>query len=165
MPKPKPQAAKDVALAPPRDRLSPNEEEWILEDTFQLVRIDQTLQKVNMSRRQFSRYLKDFPDFAAKFKEAEIESCPFIENDMLNLYKKLDDHKMARVALEAMNKVLVFRNPSRYSQKIDVSVSQQISIRTAIDASNSRIQDMFRDVSATNIQIPADVSGLSDKDK
>ena len=148
---------KPLVLAASRDRLTENEEEWLLEDVFKSIRIDESLSKVNMSRRQFSRYLKDFPDFAKKFEDAQVDSCYFLENDMLNAHKKVSDPKLARVVIEAMNKVMVFRNPGRYSQKIDVSVNQQISIRETITAGNTRITEMFRDVSSVTNLLPAEI--------
>ncbi len=77
----------------------------------------------------------------------------FLEDDLLNIHVLEPDSKMARVRLEALVKVLAFRNPAKYSQRLDVSVNQTISIRHALENSNVRIIDLVRGAS-TNENTP-----------
>lgn len=136
--------------------LTEQEKTWILEDTFQSVQIDQTLRKVEMSRREFSLYLKRDLEFKELYEQAMLDACQFLENDLLNIYKKSNiDHKLARVAIESINKILVFRNPSKYSQKIDLNVNQNISIRSNIEAGNKRVAALMKDVTlSTTLGVP-----------
>jgi hypothetical protein len=128
-------------------KLTEQEEEWVINDTFESIKIEDTLKKINMNRRQFNSYLKDNPEFAMVFAQAEIDACKFIENDMLNIHRKAkDDHKLARVMLEAMRKVLEYRNPAKYSPKMDMNLNGTISVRGAIDNANNKLTELIRDV-------------------
>lgn len=140
----------------PMRKLTEQEQDWVLNDTFQSVKIDETLGKINMTRRQFNQYLKDDLEFAKKYAEAEIDACRFIENDMLNIHRRVApengkmraipiDHKLARVMMEGMKKILEYRNPSKYSPKMDVNMNSVVSIRDSLNKANERVQSLMRD--------------------
>lgn len=126
-------------------QLEAKEIDWVLDDVFSGVQIDQTLKKIGFTRREFNSYLKANPEFREQFDKAMLDACPFLENDLLNIYKRVDDAKLARVALESINKILVFRDPAKYSQKLDISMNQTISIRSNLDASTKRIEGLIKD--------------------
>lgn len=149
-------------------KLSDNEKRWILDDAFTSIPIDETLKKVDIGRRQFTKYLKDNPEFDAEYQQALIDSCPYLENDILNATKKFkESHKLAAVYVNAVSKVLAFRNPQRYGAKIDLSVNQTVSIRVALEGANDRIKQVL-DVKASvseGEKKPALVAGSKDKNK
>lgn len=129
-------------------KLERHEKDWVLCDILSSFQIDQSIKKLDMSDRlSFNRYLKTDPEFVQEIKEIELDSCLFLENDMVNLHKKCGgDHKIARIMLEAYTKLLAFRNPAKYSQKIDLNVNQTVSMRVNIEAANQRITGLIRDV-------------------
>jgi hypothetical protein len=142
--------------------LSDLEKKWILEDTFQVVRIDQTLDKVGMTRREFNEYLKANQEFKAEYDQALIDSCTFIENDILNAHNAKTPAKAgpqskkpspAGAALFSQNamKILAARRPDKYGNKLDLNMNQTVSIRHNIEAANERVARLMRDVTVTAV--------------
>jgi hypothetical protein len=126
--------------------LNEDEKRWILEDAMSTLQIDQTLRKVNFTRRQFSRYLKANPAFKAEYEQALLDSCAFLENDLLNIHKVEDDAKMASIRITAIQKALAYRQPEKYGNKIDLSLNQTVSIKSNVEKANERLTQTLRDV-------------------
>lgn len=126
--------------------MSDQEWGWIINDTFEGVQIDQTLQKVGFNRTQFSQYLNDLPEKKAEYDKAQIDSCKFIENDILNAHKKYKDPKVAKLAIDAAKMILAFRNPEKYGNKIDLNVNKTVSIKAAISMANERVAKLVKDI-------------------
>lgn len=125
--------------------LTEQEINWILDDVFTGELIDVTIRKLqNIStRREFNRYLKENPEFAQEYYQAVVDSCTFLENDLLSLHKKCKgDFKLARVLLDSIVKVLQFRNPEKYGNKLDLNV-QTVSIIANLNASDERIKALL----------------------
>ena len=127
-----------MVVAKALEKLSEQQKSWLIDDCFSSFRIDQTLKKIDMSRREFSKYLEFDQEFAMEYERALKDACVFLENDLLNVHKVVDNHKMATVAMNALCKVLAFRNPEKYGNKIDVSVSV-VSIRSNLESANERV--------------------------
>lgn len=116
--------------------------EYALEYVIDLKKIDKLHQKLGFkSRLAFHRYIQSHPEFEKQMDEAKRGACRYLEDDLLYVN---DDHdpKAARVALEAISRMLVYLNPAKYSQKIDLNVNQTISIRSNLDASNKRLSGL-----------------------
>lgn len=130
-------------------KLTPQEKEWILNDAYSSESIDVTIRKLDgiNGRRGFNAALKADPEFKRELELAWLESCPYLENDILQIHRKSQgDHKLARVMLDALKSVLAYRNPSRYGSKIDLNVNQTVSIKANLEHANARIQTLIRDV-------------------
>lgn len=148
--------------------------DWIINDTFSSVPIDETLAKIGkdgISRREFNDYLKANPDFEKEYTQAELEACRFIENDILNVHKgipvkdkrwgKLDDKAM-RVKLEAMKKILEYRNPAKYSPKVDLNLNGTVSVKHSLEQANARVAAVFgikavNDSALGNFDLPSEL--------
>ena len=131
----------------PKTELNDDEKRWLLDDALTIMSIDQTLKKVGMTRREFTKYMNKHIEFKEEYNQALIDACMFIENDLLNIEDKLDNAKMAGVVSNNLMKVLAARNPEKYGNKLDLSVSQTVSIRYNLDQSQQRIGEVIRDVS------------------
>ncbi len=126
-------------------KLTRQQKDWYLTDILSSIQTDQSIKKLDFKDRlEFNRYLKTDDEFKDEIIQAEIDSCVFIENDMLNIHKKIDDHKLARIMLESYTKCLTYRNPSRYSQRIDLNVNQNISMRVNLETANKRVSEAFK---------------------
>lgn len=135
---------------PTRD-LTEDEEEWVLNDIYESIQINQSIEKIGFkTRRQFSQYVKTKPDLRKKIVEAMKDSCVFIENDMLNIHRKTKDHKIARIMMEAFKAVLVYRDPKTYSQKVDLNVTQTLEIGESLIKARERLTK-----TVTEIGVPA----------
>ncbi len=147
-------------------QLNENEQRWILDDIFSAVQIDQTLKKIELSRREFSQYLRENPEFDKLVSQAEVDACRFLANDLINIHKKFDgsegSHKIATVYSNNILRILAANMPEKYGNKIDLNLNAQISIKENLGQSNKRISELVRDVSPVLIAIGQDVS-LSDK--
>ena len=131
----------------PKTELNDDEKRWLLEDSMTTLAIDQTLKKVGMTRREFTKYLNKHPEFKEEYNQALIDACIFIENDVLNIEKMVENPKMAAVVSNNLVKILAARNPEKYGNKLDLNVNQTISIRYNLDQSQQRIGELMRDVS------------------
>lgn len=136
-------------------KLSTKERDWVLNDALSSTSVEETFQKLNFeSRLQYHRYLKSDPELYAELKQMWLDSCPFLEIDMLNVHKKCPDHKLARIRLEALIKVLAFRDPAKYGPKMDLNVNQNLSMRIAIETANTRIFEMLKEATPILIDKP-----------
>ena len=135
-------------------KLTENELDWLIEDTFKGLSIDETLKKLEFrGRREFHQFLKNNPEIREKVEEAKIDSCDYLENDILNLHRKVKgDHKLARVLLDALIRVLQFRKPEKYGNKIDVSMNV-VSIAGNIEKANERVKALMKDVTPQVLEI------------
>lgn len=97
-------------------------------------------------------FLRKNEQIKKELEVARFDSCMFIEDDLLNLHEICPDAKMARVRMEILCRILAFRNPSKYSQRIDVNMNQNVSVRIALDGANDRMLQFMKDV--TLIQAP-----------
>lgn len=127
--------------------------ETMLEHVIELRPLSLMPKKMGFkSRYAFHKYLVANPEIENRLDEAKRGACRYLEDDLLYVN---DDHdpKAARVKLEAITKLLVFLNPSKYSQKIDLNVNQTISIRSNLDASNKRLSGLvgLKDVSPVQL--------------
>lgn len=127
----------------------------ILDDIFEGIQIEQTLRKLgpDWTRRSFSAYLRASVEFKAEWDQAQIDSCEFIENDLLNVDKRFDgkqgSHKMASIWSTNRLKILEARNPEKYGKKLELTVP--VSIRGNIEKANERIRQITRDVTTSAI--------------
>lgn len=125
--------------------LTEDEKRIVLDDAFTSEGIDVTIRKLSTitTRREFNEYLKRDLDFAEQYRQCLVESCMFLENDMLSVNKRCKgDYKLARVMLDQLVKVLQFRNPERYGNKLDVKV-ETVSLKFNLENANKRVQEII----------------------
>ncbi len=132
---------------PPNRVLTEEEIEILLEDALSGKHLKDSAVTLKFSSRSTMwRWLSANPEINNQLKQARYDSCMFLEDDVLNIHKIEKDPKMARVRLEALLKVLAFRQPNTYSQRIDLNVNNTISIRSNVDSANERLTEVLRDV-------------------
>ena len=126
------------------------EKEWILDDAFSSVRIDQTLKKIgdgSWTRRDLNKFLKEDQKFREEYAQALIDACQFLENDVLNFHKdKRLTPKAALAAARNTMEILKARKPEKYGNKLDVNMNQTVSIRANLEKANDRLKEIMRDV-------------------
>ena len=135
--------------------LTADQKNWVIDCLFNSYRSDIALKKIDMSRREFAGYLRRDHEFRLEYEQALRDSCTFLENDLLNIDKIVDHHKMASAMVNSISKVLAFRNPEKYGPKLDLNVSAVISIKQNLAEANSRL---LRDVSPAIIELTQSVS-------
>ena len=129
----------------PKTTITEEEWEWVIRDTFHNFPIDETLDKIGMTRPEFNRYLKKNEKRNQEFEQAKIDAIPFLENDFSNPSRKMDP-KEAALKSANLQKVLVARMPEKYGNKLDLNLNQTISIKDNIDKADSRLIQSMRDV-------------------
>lgn len=103
------------------------------------------------SKSAYWLFLRKHQDVKKELEMARFDSCMFLEDDLLNIHRVFPDAKMARVMSDNYVKVLAFRNPAKYSQRIDLNVNQHVSIRASLDGANERFLDLVKNVTPTMI--------------
>lgn len=128
-------------------KLKAHEIQWIIDDVFNSIAIDESLKKVEFNRREWSEFLSENPEVKKKWEQAQIDACPFLENDLLNIHRKAAGNaQMATIVSNNIMKVLAARKPDKYGNKIDLNVNQNISIRHNLESANERIANVMREV-------------------
>lgn len=70
------------------------------------------------------KYMERNPEFRERLYRARAESCWFLEDQLMTVCEDYaDDAKMARVAMEKIAKILKYRNPSVYGDRVDLNVT------------------------------------------
>lgn len=126
--------------------LTPEQEEIFFEDALACIPMYETAQKLGFtSKYTLFTYCTKNPEFHSKIKQARLDACDFIEDQMWQIPEKYDAKK-AKVVLDMYCRLLAFRNPAKYSQRIDLNVNQTVSIRYNLEAADSRVKELLRDV-------------------
>lgn len=136
----------------PKTDLTEQEWEWVIRDVFYNHEIDSTLDKIGMTRPEFSRYLKKNPAKNEEYEQAKMDAVPFLENDYANPKRKYDP-KEAALRSQNLLKILQSRDPEKYGNKVDVNLNQNISIKANLENANNRLKELMRDVTPTQIPI------------
>lgn len=101
---------------------------------------------------QFLRYRKAYPDFENRFESARDMSCEILEDKILTVIEDTETPHEARVRLDALCKALSFKNPSRYGQRIDLSITQTVDIGSSLSRMQQSLDATYRNV--TEIAAP-----------
>lgn len=119
----------------------------LIESVYDLKPIHDTAAKFGFKTRSgFDSVLRrKYPELVKQLAEARIDSCVYIEDKFLTI---MDDYdfKMAKVALEVYSKVLSWRIPAKYSQRIDMNINQTVSITHNLAKANDRMSELMRNV-------------------
>jgi hypothetical protein len=98
------------------------------------------------TRMEFHDYLRRHPFLDEKVRAARIDGCIHLEDRMLNVTKEVEDPRLARVQVEAYAKVMGYRNPQRYGNRIDVNLTQTVDIGSSLAKMQERLDATYRDV-------------------
>lgn len=108
----------------------------------------------------FYKYLDKHPEFEKQYDRARQLSCQVLEDRVLNLLNEFNgDVKKADLVFKQIQWLASVRNPAIYSQKMDINLNQNVSMRVNIEAANQRVIEMMRDV--TTIAVEAKKKGKS----
>lgn len=143
----------EESLAADKTLLTGEQVEYAMEHILSLKSIDQLWKQIGFRNRvAFHNYIKRHPEFEKRLDEARLGSCRFIEDEIMFITDGRDA-KQASVKLNALLKLLQFYDPKKYGPKLDVNMQQTISIRANLDAANSRMQSLMKDVTSPAEQI------------
>jgi hypothetical protein len=128
------------------DTLTREQQLIFINDALNLVPLVTTAKKLGFKDKfGLFYYTKKNPEFWAEVKEARVEACEHMEDLILQIPQDYDA-KMAKVVLDMYTRIMAFRNPAKYSQRIDLNVNQTVSIRHNLEASNTRLESLLKDV-------------------
>jgi hypothetical protein len=94
------------------------------------------------------QFLKKNPEFKARIVEMEKKSAQWMAEQLLTVHMD-ENPKRAIVLSNNYLKLMAAKDPERYSSKLDVNVSGQISLRANLEAANNRIGSFFKDVTTS----------------
>lgn len=96
------------------------------------------------------RYLKLFPDFDERFKEACATDNLRLEAELLELPFKYDKDT-AKLLSDNMKWLLTVRDKEKYSPRIQQDVAVRIDISGAIERGNQRVEEAMRMIEVSNV--------------
>lgn len=108
------------------------------------------------SHQQFFRYRRAFPEFDAQCLEARLMNCEIREDELLNIVETYPDPKQADVASRAIMRVLSYRDPRRYGEKMDLNVNQTVDISGALARAERVVLDASKVIPLLPSKKPAE---------
>lgn len=93
------------------------------------------------NRTAYQKYIVNNPDFFELCERARAAACWFLEDQLLFVADDYDG-KVARTKMDCIAKILAYRDPKRYGNKMDLNVTQTIDISGALDRAERRVIDV-----------------------
>ncbi len=128
-----------MAKNPQLPRLSPELEE----KAYEMILDGETLDNIAVAlglktRRTFQRYQLQHPEFLELCDRARIAECQYIEEEIRHVASKYSKD-YARVELEALTRILKFRDPKKYGDRVNLDSNITIDIAGSLDRAERRV--------------------------
>jgi hypothetical protein len=141
--------------------LTPEEEEIAYEHAISGVPRSKTAEVLGfVSRMAFHRYCLKHPEFARAMQDARSAGNIHTEDEIRHVTKHERDPQLARVKMEALCRLLQFSDPTKYGNKVDITMNQTVSVRHNLDSANNRVAALMRDVTPLQIEKPNEINDL-----
>lgn len=135
--------------------LTEDEIQLALEDGISGETLTKTAETLGFnSKMAFHNYCKRNPVFAKDLQAARLASTDHLEDRMLKLIETCDDPKLMRAQMEVLGRVLAYRKPGTYGQRIDVNMNQTSDIGASLARMEQRIAGAYN----TALNAPIDVT-------
>lgn len=95
------------------------------------------------TRMAFYEYCKRDPDFSKALHDARVAGNDYIEDELRHITSLEENPNVARVRMESLCRLLTFRNPAKYSQRIDVNVTQTVDIGSSLARMHARLLETY----------------------
>lgn len=87
----------------------------------------------------FGRYRDRNPEFAALFTRAREDGYDALADQLLEIAEDVDDVQRGRLKSDNLKWLISKRKPKEYGEKIDVNMTGQVSVKSALDEARNRI--------------------------
>lgn len=95
------------------------------------------------TNHEFSKYMRKNVEFKQRMDEAIIDSCPFLEEQLLSIpYKYREEPKVAEQLCKSIIQLLKYRDSKRYGDKTQIDVSMTLDIAGALGRAEQRMIDV-----------------------
>jgi len=122
-----------------KKRLPPEVEEKACEMILDGKKLDEVSEMMGLqSRRALQKYLITYPEFKERLDGALVAYCIYLEEELLAVCDNYND-KYAKVKLEAIAKILKYRDPKRYGDKTQIDVSMNVDIAGSLERAERRV--------------------------
>lgn len=108
---------------------------------------------------QFNCFCEANPEFKNTLYAARNNALPHMEDKMLAIKDTCTDPKLARVEMECLARVMSYRDPGRYGNRVDVNVHQTLDISGSLARIDAQIATTYRDVTP-QIEKPKEINDL-----
>ncbi len=99
------------------------------------------------------QWARSNPEFNEALNSARVFSCYIMEDMVLDVLNDPNfDPKKAQETLRIVQWMTAIRNPAVYSQRVDININQNVSIRSNIEASNAHLASILKDVTPKVIE-------------
>ncbi len=129
---------KDITLEIDRDKMDEALDSIIKGNSIRKVAMFLGFKSLN----KFSKFLLDNPAVLAEIENARVQACMHLEDELLSV---ADDYgkDVARTKMDCIAKLLKFRDPKRYGDKLDMSVTHTIDISGSLLRAEQRVIDVI----------------------
>lgn len=140
-------------------KLTQEEQDIAFEYALQGVSLAKTAKTLGFSNDMaFHRYCLNDPVFAKELDAMRARSCPHLEDKMLEIPETCGDAKIGRVQMEVLGRILAYRNPLRYGNKVDITMTQTVDIGSSLARMQSRLAATY----ASQIDVTPIASDIND---
>lgn len=128
-------------------RRKPEYEEAAFDMILEGKSLDEIAQAMGLgSRRRFQKYCMKYAEFQEACDRARLAQCLYLEEQMLKVCDDYND-KYAKTQLEALAKILKYRDPKKYGEKVNL----EVAVTVDISGSLNRAEQRMIDVTASNV--------------
>jgi len=115
----------------------------IIADLYKTQPLVKTLKDHGISPQRFFETLKTVPLHAEAYSRAQHARADLFADEITSIADNEPDHNRARNMINARIWVTSKMKPQVYGDKLDVSISQTIDIRGALDEAKNRIREII----------------------
>lgn len=145
-------------------KLSPEERDIACEYALKgdsLVNIAKVLGFSSVSL--FYQYRVNDPEFSKALDHARLAGCDYLEDEILGVVDQYESAHHARVKMDALCRVLAYRKPERYGNRLDMSITTTVDIGSSLARMQSQLAATYAppQIDVTPVQqIVSDIAHL-----
>ena len=134
--------------------LTIDEENLAIEAALTGQSLAKTAESLGFTTAQsFYNYRKSNPDFDSALNSARLNSCDHLEDQIIGLADSYESAHHARIKLESLAKVLSYRKPERYGNKVSLDITTQVDICSSLARMQARLVGEYGAASSTPIML------------
>lgn len=108
----------------------------------------------------FFTYRQRHPDFDTALRSARHAGNDLMEDEIRSVADIYDNPQTARVKMESLCRILAFRDPTKYGNKVDINLTQTVDIGSSLNRMQQALDATYRDV--TQIAAPKESNDSED---
>lgn len=134
-------------------QLTEEEIELAIESQLKGERLTTTAEKLGFSQlSDFYRYRLRDTAFSKRLSDARTQGSELMEDEVRYVADDYHSPHTARVKMESLCRLLAFRDPAKYGNKVDITIAQTVDIGSSLARMQGRLDSTYRDVTPSVIE-------------